>query len=222
MSKQRIRCSREIRLLTNELSPMRRELQILQRSVAGTIILVSLLCLLDEPCEEITEHWQDGRHDWYTCRDAVQCSTKSSTPVPDCVTESSASIRISSVTSPRRSISNICSCLRRRPSTVSVRINIQIPRRQSHKRPCSCASKEAISCCLVPTLFPCISPVWSAVTTQNGLKEPDAHSRNFPSSDERYKRGGQHCNDGKDVVSLCVDGGSDVVLGPCDACDSCD
>ena len=25
--------------------------------------------------------------------------------------------------------------------------------------------KKVLSCCLVPTLFPCISPVWSAVTT---------------------------------------------------------
>ena len=30
---------------------------------------------LDDPNEEITERWQDGLHDWYTCRDD-QCSVK--------------------------------------------------------------------------------------------------------------------------------------------------
>ena len=49
--------------------------------------------------------------------------------------------------------------------------------------------------------WPCISRVWSAATTQNGLNEPDPHSRNFC---ERYRRGGQHCNDGEDVTP-CVD-----------------
>ena len=24
---------------------------------------------LDDPNEEVTEQWQDGFHDWYTCRD---------------------------------------------------------------------------------------------------------------------------------------------------------
>ena len=42
---QWIRCSREIRSLTNELSEMRRELRILRWSVARVIILLSLLCL---------------------------------------------------------------------------------------------------------------------------------------------------------------------------------
>ena len=50
----------------------------------------------------------------------------------------------------------------------------------------------------------CISPVWSAATTQNGLNEPDPDSRNFPSSNEWYRRGGQNSNDGKDVVLLPV------------------
>ena len=45
MSKQWIRCSREIRSLANELSQMRGELQILQWSVAGVLILICLLCL---------------------------------------------------------------------------------------------------------------------------------------------------------------------------------
>ena len=53
---------------------------------------MGLLSPLDDPNEEITEQWQDGLHDWYTCRDAGQCGVKSATPVPDCVTESFASI----------------------------------------------------------------------------------------------------------------------------------
>ena len=58
------------------------------------------------------------------------------------------------------------------------------------------------------------------VTTQNGLYEPDPHSRNFQSPNKWYKRIGQNCNDGKGDVSLCVESGSDVLLGPFDARDS--
>ena len=43
MSKSWIRCSREIRSLTNELNQMKRELEILRWFVAGVIILLSLL-----------------------------------------------------------------------------------------------------------------------------------------------------------------------------------
>ena len=45
MSKRWIRCSRETRSLTSELNLMRRELQTLQWSCAGVIILMSFLCL---------------------------------------------------------------------------------------------------------------------------------------------------------------------------------
>ena len=41
----------------------------------------------------------------------------------------------------------------------------------------------------------------------------DPHSRIFPSCNEWFRRGGQNCNDGKDDVSLCADGGSNVVSG---------
>ena len=45
MSKPWVRCSREIRSLTNELSQMRRELQTLQWFLAGVILLMILSCL---------------------------------------------------------------------------------------------------------------------------------------------------------------------------------
>ena len=62
---------------------------------------------LNDPNEVITEQWQDGLHDWYTCRDAGECSIKSATPVPDCVAESSASTRRRSVTVSVRTHSQI-------------------------------------------------------------------------------------------------------------------
>ena len=74
-----------------------------------------------------------------------------------------------------------------------------------------CSSTEAVSCCHVPTLLPCVSPVWSAVTTQNGLNEPDPHSRNFPNGTSVV---GKIATRAKDDVSLCADGGRDVLLGP--------
>ena len=107
--------------------------------------MMSLLCLWTIRMRR-SEHWQDGLHDWYTCRDD-QCSVESA--------------RISSGASQRRSSSSIYSCLRRR--SVSVRTNSQISTPcecdfpQCLKRPCCRASTEAISCCLVPTLFPCTS-----------------------------------------------------------------
>ena len=45
MSKLWVRCSLEIRLLTDELSQMRRELRTLQWSLVGVILLMIFLCL---------------------------------------------------------------------------------------------------------------------------------------------------------------------------------
>ena len=59
---------------------------------------------LDDQNEEITEQWQDGLLDWYTCRDG-QCSVKST--------------RISSAVPQRRSSRNFCSRLRSRSVSVS-------------------------------------------------------------------------------------------------------
>ena len=41
------------------------------------------------------------------------------------------------------------------------------------------------------------------------------------SCNECFRRGGQHCNDGKDDVSVCADGVSNVVSGSGCACASC-
>ena len=73
---------------------------------------------LDDPNEEITEHWQDGPHEWYICRDD-QCSVKPT--------------RISRDVSQRRSSHYFCQCLRRRASSVSTNSEISTPReRNSH------------------------------------------------------------------------------------------
>ena len=143
----------------------------------GVLFTDEFIVPLDDPNEEITEQWQDGLHVWCTCRDG-QCSIKSATPIPDCLTESSASIRISSVTSQRRSISNVCSCLRRRLVTVSVRTKSQT------SQPCECDSRCLKGpCCRAPQepsvvawfqrclrVSQCISPVWTPVTAQQGTQ----------------------------------------------------
>ena len=51
--------------------------------------------------------------------------------------------------------------------------------------------------------------------------QQDPHSGNFPSCNDFFRRGGQNCNDGKDDVSVCADGGSNVVFGSGCACASC-
>ena len=71
---QWIRCNREIRSLTDELMSD-------EKRSADSLMVRCRSDHLDEfvvpfadPKEEITEQWQDGLHDWYTCRDAGQCS----------------------------------------------------------------------------------------------------------------------------------------------------
>ena len=78
---------------------------------------------LDDPNEEVTEQWQDGVHDCYTC------SVKSA--------------RISSGVSQRRSSSNIWSFLRRR--SVAVRTNSQV-RAPSECDPHSASRDPVLSC----------------------------------------------------------------------------
>ena len=74
---------------------------------------------LDDPNEEITEQWQDGLQEWYTCRDD-QCSVKSG--------------RVFSGV-PQRRRSNFCSCLKRRSVSVITNSQISTPR--------DCASHSA-------------------------------------------------------------------------------
>ena len=75
MSKQWMRCSREIRSLTNELNQMR-------RAADSSMVRCrsdhphEFIVFLDDPNVEITEQLQDGLHDWYTCRND-QCSVMS-------------------------------------------------------------------------------------------------------------------------------------------------
>ena len=109
MSKQCTRCSREIRLLTNELSQMRRELQFLQWFVAGVVILLSWLCLWMIRMRRLPSNGRTastiGTH-----VTGDQCSAKSD--------------RVSSGVTRKRRISNFWSCLKRR--SVSVRTNTQM------------------------------------------------------------------------------------------------
>ena len=50
-------------------------------------------------------------------------------------------------------------------ATSSVRVSNAVPFRQPRERD---SSTETINCCLIPTLFPCISRVWIAVTQRTG------------------------------------------------------
>ena len=151
-------------LLTNELSQMRRWLHILQWSVAGVIILMSLLCLWTIRMRRL----QNSGRTASTTATRVQSSPPESPVVSPRGEAPATSGRVSDA-GPS-------------PSGQTVRYGRQVNVTPTvpQETPCCRASTEAISCCMVPTLFPCISPVWSAVTTQNGLNEPDPHSRNYP------------------------------------------
>ena len=204
MSKQWNRCSREIGSLTNELSQMRRELQILQLSVARVVILMRLLYL------------------WMIRMRRLQSNGKTASTIGTHVETTSA--QPSPTESPEATQQQLLFV-----SQTPFRLRRQTPRYRRHvnvtptvpQETCCRASTAATSCCLVPTLFPCISHVWIAITTQNGLNEPDLHSRNFQSSNGCCKRGGQSYIDGIDDVFLCADDGSNVLRGPCGACVSC-
>ena len=130
---------------------------------------------LDDPNEEITEQWQDGLQDWYICRDD-QCSVKPT--------------RISCDVSQRRSSHFFCPCLKRRTGSVSTDSEITAPRERvslsPSRDPGVVLPQKAMICCMVPTLSPCTSRVWIAVTTQSGLSGQDPHSRNL---NECFRRG---------------------------------
>ena len=167
---------------------MKRELRVLRSSssVAGDELVVPL----DDPNEVITEQWQDGLHDWYTCRDAGERSIKSATPVSDCVTEFSTSIRIS--LSPRGEAS--ATCVR-----VSDAVPLPSPSGQTARyrrlvnltpRPSFRATREVISCCVVvPSLRTRCS----------------ANQTHIPGISRAPTNGvvGKNCICGKDDVSLC-------------------
>ena len=70
---------------------------------------------LDDPNEEITEQWQDGLHEWYTCRDE-QCSVEPA--------------RISCDLSQRQSSHSFCPCLKSRAGSVSTNSEISTPRKR--------------------------------------------------------------------------------------------
>ena len=120
MSKSWIRCSREIRSLTNELHQMKRVLEIPRWFVAGVIILLSLLFI------------------WMMRKRRSQSNGR---------TDSTSGTSVETISAQSRPSDS--------PRDVS---------EQCLKRTCCRASTEAISCCLVPTLFLCTSPVWIAMT----------------------------------------------------------
>ena len=157
MSKQWIRCSREIRSLTNELSQMRRE------------------------------------------------------PIN--------SARISSVVSQRRSSSNICSCLRRR--SASARTNSQI------SPPCECDSHSAPRGPVVvpPKGSSVVAWFQRCLRVSRLLEVPSSCEKKthrtgptFQEFPELQRKVQVWC---AKIATTCVDGGSDVLLGPFDAYDSC-
>ena len=115
MSKSWIRCSREIRSLTDELNQMKDH-------------PVEVAVHLDDPNEEITEQWQDGLHEWYIRRDD-QCSVKPN--------------RIPRDVSEMRSSQSLCPCLKRRSVFVSTNskkyrrhVNVTCTMPQENLLPC--------------------------------------------------------------------------------------
>ena len=69
---QCIRCSREVRPLTNEL-----RLSVSSLLHCSSDRLAEFVVHPDDPNEQTTEHWQEGLHDWYTCVDTRQWSNNS-------------------------------------------------------------------------------------------------------------------------------------------------
>ena len=129
--------------------------------------LAEFVVHLDDPNEQITEHWQDGLHDWYTCGDTRQWSNNSTNSFNNLDSECRDD---SGVTSIWRSIRNACSCLRRRSCTVTVWTNIAALWRwlpQCLQRLWCEAFREVISCSLIPTQFQSTSSVWNVVTSTN-------------------------------------------------------
>ena len=192
MCKHWMRCSREVRSLTNELNQVRGELQISSMVRCGSDHPDEFIVPLDHPNEEITEQWQDGLHDLYTCR-SDQCSVKSA--------------RISSGVSQKRSSSNFSSCLKR-PS-VSVSTNSQI------STPCE---SDPHSASRGPVVVPPQKP--SAVTWFQRCFRV-SHLFGAPSPRKVDSTNGVHIPGIFRCVSLRAGGGSGVLLGPRGACCSC-
>ena len=99
----------------------------------------------------------------------------------------------------------------------------QPARYRRHVNVTSAVPQEALLSCLHRSHQ--LLPGSNAVSVPSPRKMDSTNGTHTPiisrGSNEWHKRGGQNCNDGKDDVSLCVDGGSKVLLGPCNACDSC-
>ena len=184
---------------------MRRELQILRWSVAGVVILMSLLCLWTIRMRRLQNNGRTASTTGTNVETPV--SVRSSPPLP---------FPVVSQNLPRPSESPVLS-LRGEASATFVRASDavllpspsgQTARHRRHVNVTPTVSQEALLSCLqrshqlLPS--PCISLFGvPSVNTQNGRNEPDPHSRNFQSSNEWYKRGGQDCNGDNDDVSVC-------------------
>ena len=132
---------------------MRRELQILQWSVAGVIIMMSLLCLRTIRRRRLQNN---GRTASTTgTQPEAPVSVQSSPPEPPVLPprgEAAASFVPVSDAAPPPS-GQTARYRRHVDGTFSVP-HVVVP------------PQKAISYCLLPTLSPCISPVWSSVITQ--------------------------------------------------------
>ena len=107
---------------------------------------------LDDPNEEIPEQWPPR---WVHVETiSVQLSPTEFPVVSPRGDAATTSVRVS----------------KRRFVSFRTNSEISTPREcdsdSASRGPCCGASTEAINCCLVPTLFPCTSPVWSASTNQ--------------------------------------------------------
>ena len=187
---------------------MRRELRTLQWSLAGVILLMILLCLWMIRMRRSLNNGKTAS----TSGTSVETSSVQSSPP-----ESPVMSPRGEAATPSVRVSNAVQV------PVSTNSEISTPReRDSH----SASRDPGVVLPQKPSVVACfqrvsVNAVWIAVTTRSGLNGQDLLSRNFPSCNEWFRRGGQNCNDGKDDVSVCADGGSNVLSGLGCAFDSC-
>ena len=188
-----IRCSREIRSLTNELHQMKRVLEILRWFVAGVIILLSLLFIW---MIRTRRSQSNGRTDSTSGTSVETISAQSSPTDPP-------------VMSPRvGSSQSLCPCFKRRSVSVCTNSEVSTPREcdsnSASRGPVAVLPQKPSvvawfqRCFCVPHLFGLPSS-----------RKVDSSNRNCR---KWFRRGGQNCKDHKDDVLVPADVGKTFCL----------
>ena len=173
MSKSWIRCSREIRSLTNELNQMKRELEILRWFVAGVITLLSLLFIW---MIRTRRSQSNGRTESTSGTSVETISAQSSS------TEFPVMSLRCEAANPCVRVSDAGPSPSAQTRKYRRHVNVIPTMPQENLLPCFHRSHQ-----LVPgsnAVSVCTSPAWIAVITQSGIIE-------------WFRRGGQNCKDDK-------------------------